>query len=114
MQAGHGGNCGPRLFEPDDCLVGASPQFVHFPDGPSEYGWAILKAAGAPEADAIAKALQSEYEQVERELSVKLSPLSAATALQAYWGYQAAGQEAKGIEVLKQCAAQGVPLPFEP
>jgi hypothetical protein len=89
-------------------------QFARFPDAPSEFGWAILKAAGAPEADAIAKALQSEYEQVERELSVKLSPLSAATALQAYWGYQAAGQEAKGIEVLKQCAAQGVPLPFEP
>jgi hypothetical protein len=89
-------------------------QFARFPDAPSEFGWAILKAAGAPEADDIAKALQSEYEQVERELSVKLSPLSAATALQAYWGYQAAGQEAKGIEVLKQCAAQGVPLPFEP
>src|SRR5262249_52161392 len=71
-------------------------QFARFPDGPSEYGWAILKSAGSPEAEAMAKALQSEYEQVERELNVKLSPLSAATALQAYWGYQATGQEVKG------------------
>jgi hypothetical protein len=89
-------------------------QFARFPDAASEQAWVFLKAAGDPAAAALAKTLQSEYEQVERALNVKLSPHSTATALQAYWGFQAAGEEAKGIELLKQYAARGVPLPFDP
>jgi hypothetical protein len=89
-------------------------QFARFPDAPSEWEWAILKAAGDPEAGAMAGAFKSDYAVQERDLNLLLAPLSATAALQAYFSYQAVGEDAKGIEILKQYAARGVPLPFDP
>jgi hypothetical protein len=73
-----------------------------------------LRAAGAAEAERMAKALGNELARLERTLVSKLWPLNAGSAIQAYWAYQAVGEEAKGREELKRCAARGVPMPLDP
>jgi hypothetical protein len=88
--------------------------FALFPDAPDEWVYAMLRAAGDKAAEDMGKAIQTDLEHVQRELQLKLSPLSAGVAFDLYWACQAAGQEAKGIEILKQCAARGVPMPFDP
>ena len=88
--------------------------FVRFPDSPHAWTYVIRRDRREKEAEDMGKALQTESAQIQRAFQSKLSPMSAAAAFDQYWAYQAAGQEAKGVEVLKQCAARGVPLPYDP
>jgi tetratricopeptide (TPR) repeat protein len=85
-----------------------------FPKEPGPATYWLLRALKAPEAAELAQRLNTEYEKVEKELEIRLNPLSADTAFSAYFFHQACGEEAKGIEILKQCAGRGVPLPFDP
>jgi len=85
-----------------------------FPDSHDEWAWVMLRAAHPEEADKIAKGiLKDEIDQLDQSLDRKLSPLRASVAYQAYWRMQIAGKEAEGVKILKDCAAQGVPMPFE-
>ncbi|HZY90524.1 MAG TPA: hypothetical protein VFE78_37220 [Gemmataceae bacterium] len=86
-----------------------------FPDDPDEWSWAMLRAAHPKDAAKIAGALtKDELHGVKRAVGLKLSPVSAGAAFQAYWAAQMSGQEAEGRAALKAAAARGVPLPFDP
>jgi hypothetical protein len=85
-----------------------------FPDEPGEGAWAFFHGAGDPQAEPLAKALQADLPGLERSINLKLAPTSASTVFRTYWALQITGQEAKGLVVLRQCAALGVPMPFEP
>jgi hypothetical protein len=85
-----------------------------FPQDSSPWRYAMLRAAHPEEAAKIAASVvKDDVGQLERYLTLKLSPASASAALDVYWAHQIAGEEAKGVEVLKACAARGVPLPFD-
>jgi tetratricopeptide (TPR) repeat protein len=84
------------------------------PEEADEWSWAMLSASHPDEAAAAAKVLQrDELRRLKRAIELKLAPMSGPTAFQAYWARQMAGEGAKGVEILKACAARGVPLPFE-
>jgi hypothetical protein len=85
-----------------------------FPKVNTPWIWAMLKAADPEEAAQVAKGvLKDEIGKIKRSIDLKLSPLSASTALHAYWAMQIAGQEEKGLALLKRCAERGAPLPFD-
>jgi hypothetical protein len=85
-----------------------------FPDESSPWIWALLKNSHPAEAAQLAKAyLQDSVEQSGLAIAQRLNPLDGKTAFRAYWAKQMAGQEAEGIKILKVCAAQGVPMPFD-
>jgi hypothetical protein len=85
-----------------------------YPDSPDGWTWAMLKAAHPDEAAKLAVALKAnEKERVYRQITEHLSPMSAAHAFRACWTLEAAGQNKEALAVLKRCAAEGVPMPFE-
>jgi hypothetical protein len=85
-----------------------------FPDEPDPWTWAMLRTVHPNEAAAEAKALlQDELGRAERAIDLRLDPVSARTAMHAYWAMQVAGEEAKGLAILKACAGRGMPLPFD-
>jgi hypothetical protein len=88
---------------------------ARFPDEAGPRTWVMLRAAHPAEAAKVAAALaKDEAHQATLAVGRKLSPVSATTALQTYWGAQMAGKEAEGRAALKAVAARGVPLPFDP
>jgi hypothetical protein len=104
------------LANPDvrSALVLLKESHAKFPDTPSEWEWAVLRAAESEEADQIAKALrEDDLGRLQRAIELRLAPASAAVAFQAYWALLAEGKEAEGVEILQRCAARGVPLPLD-
>jgi hypothetical protein len=85
-----------------------------YPDRPDEWTWAMLKAAQPDEAAQAAEALKKyELGRSYRQLLDRLSPLSAPYALRTCWALDLAGKHKEALEVLKRCAADGVPMPFD-
>jgi hypothetical protein len=85
------------------------------PDERSPWDWALLQAAHSDVAAEIAQAVrQDKVRSLKLTIRLRLSPLSAAPAFDSYWTYQMAGKEDEAAEVLRRCAARGVPLPFDP
>jgi hypothetical protein len=85
-----------------------------FPDEPDPWAWAVLKTAFPDEAAGLAKAvLSDELGRLERSIDLRLEPFSAQTAFKEYWALQMAGKGAEALEVLKRCAGQGAPMPFD-
>jgi hypothetical protein len=84
------------------------------PQDVGPWGWALLRGGNPGEADRAGQVVLADtVSQVQRALRQRLEPLSAAAAFQAYWAAQIAGKEAEGREALRNCAAHGVPLPFD-
>jgi tetratricopeptide (TPR) repeat protein len=76
------------------------------------WSWAMLRAAHPDKAAAIAKGLLAdEAGRLNRAIKLKLAPVNASTALEAYWAAQSAGKDEEAVQILKRCAARGVPLP---
>jgi hypothetical protein len=89
-------------------------EWHELPDEATEWTWVMLQAAYPEESAKVADAYRSdELRQARRAIEAKLSLLSATSAFQQYWAAKMAGEEAKGLEVLKSCAARGVPMPFD-
>ena len=85
-----------------------------FPDSPSEWEWIMLRTAYAEDAKGVAEALnKNELLQISRSLAKHLSPLTPTSALQECWALEAEGKAKGGRDVLKRCAAEAVPLPFD-
>jgi hypothetical protein len=85
-----------------------------FPNDHNPWAWAMLRAANPDEAAKVADGvLHGERGRLQRSISQKLAPVDASTAFVAYWAMQIAGKEEKGLEILKRCAARGVPMPFD-
>jgi hypothetical protein len=89
-------------------------QARRFPGDPSEYSWALLRAAFPDEAAGIAAGLKtSEKDNLERTLSARLSTGSASVAFRLCWAEDSAGRSKEALEPLRRCAADKVPLPFD-
>jgi hypothetical protein len=87
---------------------------TEFPDEISPSACVILRALYPEETAARTEALaRSEVGKWSRAISLRLSPASASAALECYWALSLAGKEEQGQAILKRCAAQGVPLPFD-
>ena len=85
-----------------------------FPHDRTPWEWAMLRDTHPEEADKVAGAIEGdEVWRLENEIESLLSPLSAATAFDGYWYKLITGRESEGIEILRRCAAQGVPMPFD-
>jgi hypothetical protein len=85
-----------------------------FPNNANPWTWAMLQAAYPKEADRIVKAFPSdESGRLHRELEARLSPLSITRYLNEYWSLRMTGKEAQARDVLRRCAAEGIPLPFD-
>jgi hypothetical protein len=85
-----------------------------FPDDPSPWWWVLLCRTDPDVAKKIAEGLRKdEISQASLTIGRRLAPVSASAALAEYWARLSAGEEAKALAVLKQCAARGVPLPFD-
>lgn len=85
-----------------------------FPDDPSEWQWAMLRAAHPEDAAKIAEALKTnEGAGRDRALEARLSPTNAATAFRLCWALDSAGKPKEALDALRRCAADGVPLPFD-
>jgi hypothetical protein len=83
-----------------------------FPDDRGPGAWALLRAAYPEEAKRIAERAPKEpLHELQRSINAALSPLSASTALDAYWALLMAGKGAEAEAVLEGYAAKGVPLP---
>jgi tetratricopeptide (TPR) repeat protein len=83
-----------------------------FPDTPDEWTWAMLGASHPQEAPRIVKAYREDkLVGPSRAIGRKLSPLSGTDALAASWALEMAGKKAEAAALLKQAAAEGVPLP---
>lgn len=86
-----------------------------FPAERSSWNWAILRAGHPEEAARVASALrQDEVGRIGQAIVLLLSPVSARTAFDAYWSALIDGNEDEGAEILRRCAASGVPMPFDP
>jgi hypothetical protein len=84
------------------------------PDEPSAWAWAFLRATHPDEAAQLAEQVKKyELGTLDREIRLRLSPADTGAAFTTYWSLQLAGKEGEGLEVLKRCAALGVPLPVE-
>ena len=85
-----------------------------FPNDPSEYSWAVLRAAFPDEAARIAAALKTgEKEALGRALSARLSTGDATTAFRLCWAEDSVGRSKEAMEPLRRCFAEKVPLPFD-
>jgi hypothetical protein len=85
-----------------------------FPDEPSAWTWAFLRATNPDEAGQLAAAVKAnDLGTLHREIQLRVSPADTGVALRTYWALQLAGKEAEGLAVLKRCASLGVPLPIE-
>jgi tetratricopeptide (TPR) repeat protein len=83
-----------------------------FPQDRGPRSWALLQRANPEEAARIVQVVQKDaVSQTARAINRILSPWSATVALEAHWALLLAGKEALALEVLKQSAAQGIPLP---
>ena len=85
-----------------------------FPDDARPWGWAMLEPSHADEAAKLAIAVsKDQVAQVVRDIEQVLHPVTASVALEAYWCALIAGEEAAGLEILREYAARGVPMPFD-
>jgi tetratricopeptide (TPR) repeat protein len=85
-----------------------------FPDDARPWGWAMLKPSFPEEAAEVACAVaEDRVARVMREIDQALHPVSASVALEAYWCALIAGEEAAGLDILRNYAAKGVPMPFD-
>jgi thioredoxin-like negative regulator of GroEL len=83
-----------------------------FPADADEWAWAILRRTHPNSAAFAAQVIKtSELNRLKLAIDLKLSPMSAAEAYRSCWALQIAGEPAKGAEILKRCAARGVPMP---
>ncbi len=88
---------------------------ARLPDEFAEWSWAMLRAAHPDDAARLARTILGDDSGADaRAIGQRLSPLSASAAFRTYWAHLIAGREAEGIEALRRCAAQGMPLPFDP
>jgi hypothetical protein len=104
------------LAEPDvmRALKLKAERVKAFPEDQGPTSWAFLRAAYPQEADQVARKVREDRQgETLRALTRAVSPLSAHTALEDYWALLLLGKEAEADEVLKRCAAQGVPMPVE-
>jgi hypothetical protein len=86
-----------------------------FPDEHPEWWWALLRSAHPEEAARLSQAILGDKSAaLKRSAEDKLNPLSASAAFRRSWLAQMAGKEAEGVEALQRCAAEKVPLPFDP
>ena len=85
-----------------------------FPDDRDPWEWAMLRKAHPDEAAKVAEAVRRHQTwQIEYEIDSLLSPLSAVNAFEGFWYKSIDGNESEGLEILRRCAAQGVPMPFD-
>jgi hypothetical protein len=85
-----------------------------FPDEPSPWVWAMLKATHPDAASKQAEALKTDdLSRMMRSITLQLSPLDMAAALEEYWALKVAGREAEGRKLLTSLGERGVPSPFE-
>lgn len=85
-----------------------------FPSGAGEWTYTVLHAAHPEDADKLLPTIQkNEVMHLQRDISVRLSPLRATAAFDSYWSLQLLGNDAKARESLKACVSRGVPMPFD-
>ncbi|HKB41724.1 MAG TPA: hypothetical protein VKD72_35190, partial [Gemmataceae bacterium] len=85
-----------------------------FSDEISPWICVLLQATHPEDAAARIDTLnKSELAKVGRAIGYRLSAASATTAFESYWALKLAGKEEEGKAILKRCAEQGVPLPFD-
>jgi hypothetical protein len=85
---------------------------ARFPEEPSEWSWAMLRAAHPEDARRIARALEkNELVRVERSLEARLGPSTTSLVLKQSWALEAAGKKDEARKVLQRAAAEGVLLP---
>ncbi len=85
-----------------------------FPHDARPWGWAMLKPTFPEEAAEVACAVaEDSVARIMREIDQALHPVSASVAFEAYWCALIAGEEAAGLEILRDYAARGVPMPFD-
>jgi predicted negative regulator of RcsB-dependent stress response len=88
--------------------------YTRFPKEPGEWSWIMLRDTHADVAARMAEALKTnERLRLERGLEAKVSPLNAVSALRRCWALEAEGKKAEIATVFRQCAQEGVPMPFE-
>jgi hypothetical protein len=81
----------------------------------SGWAWLLLRAARPDWAGHVAQRLSDDEAGALRgEIEIHLHPLDANRTIEAYAARLAAGQVAEAAAILKQAAARGVPLPFDP
>lgn len=77
--------------------------------------WAMLQASLPREAEAIAARLADDApRRLARQISLRLAPADASTALRSYWAQLVAEDPAAAAHVLSDLEAQGVKLAIEP
>ena len=81
----------------------------------SPWDWAMVQAFDEAEATRIRDQFQhDEFRQLSASVSRKLSPPDSTRAFNDYWTSLMAGDPTEAIDILKRCADQGIPLPFDP
>jgi tetratricopeptide (TPR) repeat protein len=87
---------------------------TRFPNDADEWAWAMLRAVDPDRAAQVAHVIKdSKINPIKLAIDLKVAPFNAAEAFRASWAEEIAGNQAKAAAILKQCAAQGVPMPFE-
>jgi hypothetical protein len=85
-----------------------------FPDEPTPWIYAMLKATHSETAARVAEALRTDaIQRLKRSMSLKLRPLNLTDALGQYWVLQLEGKDKEGEALLRTLGERGVPLPFE-
>ena len=87
-------------------------QWKTFPEDRGTSTWAMIQKAYPEEGKQLADAIRKDaVRKLEQSIQSALTPLSGTVALDRYWALRIDGKNAEANEVLKQTAAQGVPLP---
>jgi hypothetical protein len=85
-----------------------------FPESTSVWGWALLQATHPDRVGALAKHIaEDQVDQLERDIELRLMPLSAVEACGEYWARIAAGNPDRAREPLETLRQRGLPFPFE-
>ena len=80
----------------------------------SPWAWSLLNAIDPDEGAKLAQTyLENEFAQLAQAIQQRVKPVSAATALSAFWAAEMVGKNADGPAILEAYAARGVPLPIE-
>ena len=85
-----------------------------FPEDCGTWDWAMLRNSQPKSANKVAEIIKrNEVSKVASRIQLQLSPAEAAPYLHAYLAAQMISDAAAAKRILRQCASQHIPLPFE-
>jgi hypothetical protein len=80
--------------------------------GPST--WAILRGSRPREAEQVAEGIRKDkVSEILRDMARLMNPLSATSALDAYWVLRMEGKDKEAVALLKHLAARKIPMPVD-